>query len=218
MTIARTQAYALRQLDALAEKLDHKASMGDLAKSAKEAESKVREWLAVLARCFQLQDAIAVLELDRVLDAAPDELDRHRMALRSARQNRLGLIARSTEQLLARMAAAAQKANAKVLLYPLPARAVVGSSNQVVAGVTEFRGRLGIEGDRESVEARRWTEAVVEVKDKALETGADGVEAAGKLGDKALDRAKSAKSRFSSGVRAFRQAVKDEDREEGRRP
>jgi len=36
--------------------------------------------LAVLARTFQLQDGVAVLELDRVLDASPDELDNHRSA------------------------------------------------------------------------------------------------------------------------------------------
>ena len=107
VTIARTQAYALRQLDALAEKMEHKTKIGDLAKTSKEAESKVQEWLAVLARCFQLQDAIAVLELDRVLDASPEELDRHRLALRAARQNRLELISRSTERLMARMDAAA---------------------------------------------------------------------------------------------------------------
>lgn len=78
-TIARTQAYALLQLDALAQKLERKPAIGDLAKTSKEAESTVQEWLAVLARCFQLQDAIAILELDRVLDATPDELDRHRL-------------------------------------------------------------------------------------------------------------------------------------------
>jgi hypothetical protein len=83
-TIARTQAYALRQLDALAEKMERKTKIGDLAKMAKEAESKVQGWLVVLARCFQLQDAIAVLELDRVLDAAPDDLDGHRLGLKAS--------------------------------------------------------------------------------------------------------------------------------------
>ena len=87
-TIARTQAYALRQLDALAEKMGRQAKIGDLAKMAKEAESKVQGWLVVLARCFQLQDAIAVLELDRVLDAAPDDLDGHRLGLKASRQRR----------------------------------------------------------------------------------------------------------------------------------
>ena len=118
MTIAQTQAYALRQLDALAEKVEHKAKIGDLAKTSKEAESKVQEWLAVLARCFQLQDAIAVLELDRVLDASPDELDRHRLGLRAARQNRLELISRSTEHLMARMDAAAGTANTQGAAAP----------------------------------------------------------------------------------------------------
>lgn len=43
---------------------------------------------AVLARCFQLQEGLAVLEFDRVLDAEPDELDRHRLGLQVARQKR----------------------------------------------------------------------------------------------------------------------------------
>jgi hypothetical protein len=60
-TIARTQAYASRQLLALAEKVERETKIGDLARAAKEAESKAQGWLAVLARSFQLQDAIAVL-------------------------------------------------------------------------------------------------------------------------------------------------------------
>lgn len=155
-TIARTQAYALRQIDALAEKLERKTQVGDLAKAAKEAESKAEEWHAVLARCFQLQDAIAVLELDRVLDASPDELDRHRLALKAARQNRLELISRSTEHLMARMNAAAGTANTRVLLHPTTSRAVVHSTNRVAIAVVEFQGRLGIELGRQSLEARRW--------------------------------------------------------------
>ena len=89
-TITRTQAYALQQLDALAEKMEGKAKIGDLAKMAQEAESKVQSWLVVLARCFQLQDAIAVLELDRVLEAAPDDLDGHRLGLKASRQRAAG--------------------------------------------------------------------------------------------------------------------------------
>ena len=63
--IAETQSYALRRLDALAEKMEKKSSVGDVAKIAKGAEVEVEEWLAVLARCFQLQDGLDVLELDR---------------------------------------------------------------------------------------------------------------------------------------------------------
>lgn len=200
MTIARTQAYVLRQLDALAEKLEHKSNVGDLAKTSEEAKSKVQEWLAVLARCFQLQDGIAVLELDRVLDGSPDELDQHRVALRTARQNRLELISRSTVQLLARMDAAADTANTKVLLHPVASRAVVESTNHVAITVVEFHRRLGIDQDRMSLETRRWVDAAVETRDDMLEAGAGGVDAAMRLGSETVVRARSVTDKVSGKI------------------
>ncbi|MEU9304584.1 hypothetical protein [Streptomyces sp. NPDC048269] len=215
-TIAETQVYALRQLDAIAEKMERKTKIGDLAATAKEAEPAVREWLAVLARCFQLQDAIAVLELDRVLDASPEELDGHRLGLKAARQDRLELISRSTERLVARMNAVAGTANAKVLLHPSKSPAVVQSSNQVASGVHDFHGRLGLDAGRGSSEARRWVDAAAEVRDKALETGVKGVDAAKSLGSETLDRAGSVKDKLSSGIaeRVRRRRGDEEERGE----
>lgn len=199
-TLATAQAYALRRLDALAEKMERKTKVADLVEAAGEAEARAAEWLAVLARCFQLQDAIAVLELDRVLDAAPEELDRHRIGIRIARQNRLDLISQSTERLLARMNAAAGEANAKVLMHPTKSPAIVESSNHVVNGIHGLHGRLGIESGSRSSEARRWAVAAAEVRDKALETGAKGVGAAKSLGNETLDRARTTTGRLSSGI------------------
>ncbi|MFE2578945.1 hypothetical protein [Streptomyces sp. NPDC059378] len=212
-TIAETQAYALRQLDALAEKMERKTKIGDLAAAAKEAESTVRQWLAVLARCFQLQDAIAVLELDRVLDASPEELDGHRLGLKAARQRRLELISRSTERLLARMNAAADSANAKVLLNPVKSPAVVQSSNDVATGVHDFHGRLGIESGRQSSETRRWADAATEKRDMALETGARGVSAAIILGNETFDRASSVTGKLSSGIAERARRLLGDDKE-----
>jgi hypothetical protein len=233
--LARAQVYALRQLDAVAEKLEIQTKVGDLARTSKEAEIKVQEWLAVLARCFQLQDAVAVLELDRVLDASPDELEQHRVAIRVARRNRLELISRSTERLLSRMEAAAGTANAKVLLNPTTSRAVVHSTNHVATTVVEFNGRLGIERDRQSWNARRWLDAAVEVrdkvletgtevrdkvldtgtevKDKVLETGAEGVGVASRFGVQAFGRARSMMGKVSGEVaeRAQRQLGSKEE-------
>lgn len=212
-TIAETQAYALRQLDALAEKLERKTKIGDLAKTAKETESKAQQWLAVLARCFQLQDAIAVLELDRVLDASPQELDGHRLGLKAARNDRLELISRTTEHLMARMDAAAGTANAKVLMHPAKAPAVVQSSNHVSTAIVDFHGRLGIEHAQQSSEARRWADAAKELRDKALDTGADRVDAARRLGNDTLDRARSATGKLSRRIaeRALRRHGDDEE-------
>lgn len=212
-TIAETQAYALRQLDALAEKMERKTKIRDLATTAKEAESSVRDWLAVLARCFQLTDAIAVLELDRVLDAAPDDLDGHRLGLKAARHQRLDSISRSTERLMGRIDAATGVANTKVLLHPRRSPAVVHSGNHVSTAIVEFHGRLGIERVRQSSDARRWAEAAAEVRDKALETGAGRVDAARRRGNETLDRARSVKDSLSSGIaeRAHRRRGEDDE-------
>jgi hypothetical protein len=216
-TIGRTQAYAVRQLDALAEKMERKAKIGDLAKTAKESESKVQGWLVVLARCFQLLDAIAVLELDRVLDAAPDDLDGHRLGLKASRQKRLDTISRSTGRLMARIDAAAGTANAKVLLHPAMSAAVVQSGEHVASVVADFHGRLGIESGRQSLEVKRWVDAAAEVRDKVLEAGAGRVDVSRRLGNEALDRARSVPGRLSGEIaeRALRRrGGQDEERDE----
>lgn len=221
-TLAETQAYALRQLDALAEKLESKRSMGDLADAAKKADETVQEWLAVLARCFQLQDAIAVLELDRVLDAAPDDLEAHRRGLRAAREDRRALISGSTERLLVRLDAAAAKANTKVLLNPMSSGTVVRSSNQVAVSVVGFRSLLGIDEEHQALEARRWAEAAGEVRDKAvesgvaardkaLETGAAGWGVVERRGGQVFGQARAATSRLSSGVTGRMRRLRRDD-------
>ncbi|MBN1093343.1 hypothetical protein JKP75_12695 [Blastococcus sp. TML/M2B] len=201
-TIARTQAYALRQLDALADKVERTSTIADLAKAAKTAEAKAQEWLAVLARCFQLQDAIAVLELDRVLDVAPDDLDGHRRGLKAARQKRLDTIAECTVQLLNRMDAAAAKANANVLMNPMQSPAVVRSRERVALDVAGFHGSLGIESGGAALEAKAWRAAAVEARDAALATGADGLGVAKQLGTETFGKARSVTGKLSSGIAA----------------
>lgn len=219
-TIAATQAYALRQLDALAAKLERKSDIGDLAKASRDAEARAREWLAVLARCFQLQDAVAIIELDRVLDASPDELDKHRRGLKAAREKRREVITRATERLLERLDAATSRANAKVLTHPRKSPAIVESANNTAASIVHFRDTLGIETGLRAATTRRWKAAVadtrdntfeaaarakdragemaVNVKDKAVEVGSDGAGAARRLGRETRDKAKGVGEKLSN--------------------
>ncbi len=200
LAIATTQAYALRQLDAIATKLEKKRAVGDLADLSEAAEESVEEWLAVLARCFQLQDGLGVLELDRVLDTSPEELERHRRGLKAARDERRARIATTTQALLARMDAAADLANTKVLLHPLKSGAVVRSGNEVMADIVVFNERLGIAAAHEAVEAKKWVAAAGEARDKAVEVGVDGAEAVARFGNKVFGDAKSAGERLADGV------------------
>lgn len=154
-TILETQAYASRQLRDLAEKLERPSNVAGLAKTVKQAESEVRIWLAVLARCFGLQDAIAVIELDRVLDASPEELDSHRLGLKAARQDRQKLFSEHTALLLDRMDLAVGKANTKLVWTWAKSLEVVQAGNDVARGVDDFHALLGVEADPRSWAARQ---------------------------------------------------------------
>jgi len=211
-TIADTQAYALLQLDALAEKLERKSTIADLMKTAKDADAASKEWLAVLARCFQLQEGIAILELDRVLETAPDDVNGHRLGLKAARQERLDTISRSTERLMARMQSAAGTANSKVLFNPMQSPAVVKASTNVTASVGDFHERLGIIPSRDGIETRRWASAAADVRDRARGKGADALGAGKRLGAGTLDRAASSTDKVASRIaeRARRRRTAEE--------
>jgi hypothetical protein len=199
-TIHETQGYALRELGDLTDKIEEADKIADLAKTAKDAETEVQKWLVVLARCFDLHDAVGVLELDRVLDASPDELDRHRIGLKSARLDQLELISEMTEHLLGRMNAAVLKANSKVLFNPIQTPAVVKSSNHVAVEVYELRDLLGIAAGRESSEARPWKEAAAERRDSAIATGEHGIDTVKHFGSKTSSQAHSLKDKLSGKI------------------
>lgn len=208
-TIARTQAYALRQLDALADELERETKVGELAELSKQAQDTTVEWLAVLARCFQLQEAMGVLELDRVLDAAPDELDKHRIGLQTARQRRRELIATATSQLVSRMDAAASRANAKVLLNPISAKVVVHASNEVAAGVGDLHAILGVADERAALEARRWSVAAADVRDGVVGASKDGLQTAGRFGNETLENARMSTGRLAGKIASRLQRTND---------
>lgn len=207
-SIASTQAYALRSLNALAEKLEKKSKMGELAKITKDIEAKANQWLAVLARSFQLQDGMSVLELDRVMSGPSDELENHRLGLKAAREDRIEKITTVTEQLLERIASVAKLANSKVLLHPRSAGDVVKATNVVSNHVVEFQERLGIESSFGALESKKWSRAVAEVRDKVADAGVDGLNSIKQFGDvtrnRALDKAEDMASSLAENIRKNR--------------
>lgn len=209
--ILETEAFALRQLSDLVEKLEHKSKVADLVEACKEVESEIVKWLSILARCFQLHDAHAILELDRVMDVSPDELDRHRLGLVAARRERVELFERATHQVLGQLNDAAKTANAKVLFNPKQTPEVVDSRNYVATEIGDFHAVMGIESDAESSEARRWREAAAEKVDRARDTGSQGIEGAKRLGNETRQRASSARGRISQGLAERRQRRESEE-------
>lgn len=158
--IAEIESNALRALDALAVQAESAQKVGDLAKRSAEVVSEVEVWLSVLARCFQLHEEAAVLELDHVREVAPADLDGHRVALRESREGLRDRITQTTLGLVRRLDKTASEADVQVLLHSRSVRAIVQSSNAVGASVIAFHGPLGIESEREEVSSTRWRTAL----------------------------------------------------------
>ena len=196
-TIYETQGYAIRQIKDVGDNLESPSKIADLMKVAEDAVGEVQKWLIVLARCFELLDEIGILELDRVLDASPEELDQHRIGLKSARKDHLQFVLEGTDYLLERMKTAVEKANTKVLFNPMQSPTVIKAGNQVFAGVHELRELLGIESGAESSEARRWGDAASESWGQVREQSSDGLDKAKELSSSAADKALSVKASLS---------------------
>jgi hypothetical protein len=163
--IAEIESNAIRALDALASKAGSAAKVRELAKLAPEISSEVDVWLSVLARCFQLHEEAAVLELDHVREVAPQDLDGHRLALNESRDGLRGRITQTTVGLVRRLDQAASDADLEILLH---SRSV--------------QGPLGIETDREAVSSTGWRAALgkpEQLKVAAKEAGTKAAYGAG---------------------------------------
>ncbi|WP_062465678.1 hypothetical protein [Demequina maris] len=155
LIVAYTQAYALRRLRALADRFEGAETSDDRAAAAEQAASAAQEWLAVVARSLQLQDSLQVLELDRMLDSALEELDHYLEHLRFARNERLEVLSKACTRLVERIDAAIAAARDAVAPDSALLRTVIESRDRVVVTVRDFEDGLGIESGREALDAHR---------------------------------------------------------------
>jgi hypothetical protein len=159
-TLLDVQDEALLALRALADKVDGKSKTGELKKATQEIEREVTIQLAVLARCFELQDEFRVVELDHVLATAPGKFEGHRLGLTDARKERRASVLETTTRLMAQMDAAGGIANENILIHARAAGSVIDSLNSTAEIVDDFHTPLGIESTRDALSATPWREAL----------------------------------------------------------
>lgn len=159
-TVHEVQSAALLALGALAEKVEGKRKTGELKKTTQEIEQQVAVQLAILGRCFELQDQFAIVELDYVLATAPQHLDGHRLGLAETRRQRREAVLERTTSLMKQLDAAGGIVNESILLHVRAARAVVDNLNTTAAAIEEFHEPLGIESGREELDVVPWSEAI----------------------------------------------------------
>lgn len=196
--LASTQAYALNQLTHSAESLEGVTRVDEISDRMRQIQTEVRDWLVVLARTLQLHGAIAILEIERALDSSEIDVIERREALGEARRNRISQISACTDRLAEQVSAAADIANRKVLFNPIDQRRVVESAQQIVADLRQFAEQAGLDRTAETVEGRRWREAVSDTRDRLLSAGESGVGSAKAAIASSLDRAQDVRQRVAA--------------------
>lgn len=152
-------SWAIIGLDRVAGKFDGVDRASERVKLAKSVEREVAEFLAVIAHCFELQDALDLMRLDRVLEESPEKLNDQRSALEKHRQERRSDILEVSERLVARMDEAAGIASSNVVLHAKAAKAVSDSANNVGTSVAQLHAPLGIESGRQELTVPGWWRA-----------------------------------------------------------
>lgn len=158
--IYAVQQYALGQLGDVAQEAEAITKPRELARALQEAESHVRQCLAMLAYSFDLSRAFDDLELDRVRRESPEGFAQRRSTLEAIREGRRDEFAQTAAQLISRLEAAADQANLKVLLHQPSAKKTVRVIGEVGIALDDYHEVMGIEGRQHGVEALRWWHAV----------------------------------------------------------
>lgn len=157
--IINVQEETLLALGLLADKAQSDDKPGAIKRATGEIEQEVVMHLAVLARCFELEDQFRIIELDHVMATAPDYLEGHRQGVTENRDKRRGAVLGKTQALMQRLDRYGAIANENILLHSRAARAIVKSLNATAESIESFHQPLGVAIAREDISALPCREA-----------------------------------------------------------
>ena len=157
--IMNVQEETLLALGSLAEKAQNEDKPGAIKKLTGNIEQEVIMHLAVLARCFELEDEFRIIELDHVMATALDYLEGHRQGLADNREKRRNNVLGKTQMLMHELDRAGAIANENILLHSRAARAIVGSLNSTAESIEGFHEPLGVAIERDEMRTVPWREA-----------------------------------------------------------
>lgn len=159
-TIGEVQSSALRELQALAERASKEERIGALAKATRNIEEEAGLWIAVLARCFELQDEFEILELEHVARTSPELLEGHRQALDVNYSKRRSAIEKKTTHLFDSLNKAGGIAASNILLHARAAQKTITSINNLGFLVDDVYASIGIETKRKTLTLGTWQAAI----------------------------------------------------------
>ncbi|UOQ88044.1 hypothetical protein MUN74_12150 [Agromyces endophyticus] len=194
LALQTMQAEAIAQLNALAEDVSERVGDTDAsAKALEVAQNDAPFWLGVLARTLALQDRQYVLELARVADDEPSQLETHRQGIKVARADRTTRIIQSLEAIGSSVRKSAELTNFARVANPFSSQAVTNHANRLGQSVKDFAEHADLQlAGIDQLDQTRWGHAAKALLGDAASrvgsTSADVANRAKALGDQIQER------------------------------
>lgn len=212
-TLATAQNYALLQVASIAKKLAKSTQVPDALSITRDSETELTEWLVVIAQSLRLQDAVGIIELERIFDSHPEELDSHRQGLTAARRRRFAKIDGALSEFDAQLVASVEFANKEVVWNPFAAKKLGNAAKTMSDSIVEFQRLMGIESLSHEFGVRPWKEGAENFKDEAIvavnDVAKDAKQIAEKAGEKAKELAEGTASKVVNQAKKLQERISE---------
>ena len=139
--IATIQAYAIAKIKGLTEKVEREQD----PKQVRPLTQQIRQWLGMLASAVKMQDQVSCIELARVCQEEPEQLEAHKKGVVLARNKRLEEIEQSLNALGRQLETKVGIVGGKVLLNPYSSPHAIANIESITGDLNTFASTLQLE-------------------------------------------------------------------------
>lgn len=158
--IATIQAYAIAKIKDLTEKVEREQDPKQVRPLTQQIRQEIHQWLGMLASAVRMQDQVSCIELARVCQEEPEQLEAHKKGIVLARNKRLAEIEQSLNALGRQLETKAGIVGGKVLLNPYSSPHAIANIESITSDLNAFASTLQLEHIHLHVEdGPTWIEA-----------------------------------------------------------
>ena len=143
--IATIQAYAIAKIKDLTEKVEREQDPKQVRPLTQQIRQEIHQWLGMLASAVRMQDQVSCIELARVCQEEPEQLEAHKKGIVLARNKRLAEIEQSLNALGRQLETKAGIVGGKVLLNPYSSPHAIANIESITSDLNAFASTLQLE-------------------------------------------------------------------------
>ena len=169
--IATIQAYAIAKIKGLTEKVEREQDPKQVRPLTQQIRQEIHQWLGMLASAVRMQDQVSCIELARVCQEEPEQLEAYKKGIVLARNKRLAEIEQSLNALGRQLETKAGIVSGKVLLNPYSSPHAIANIESITSDLNAFASTLQLEHIHLRVEdGPTWIEAAGKAVDDTGKT------------------------------------------------